>query len=159
MRRALKFLHTMGAIGMMGAMACLLVLLAFTPPPTPVSEYAVMRAAMGAIATWIFLPSLGLTLVAGLLSMGLNPGYHNAGWALAKLATGVLIFEGSFGGVVGPMQDEAELSAKVLAGGADAATLAQSLGSEQKVLWVVLAIATVNVVLGVWRPRFSRLRD
>ena len=62
MRRALKFLHTMGAIGMMGAMACLLVLLAFTPPPTPVSEYAVMRAAMGAIATWIFLPSLGLTL-------------------------------------------------------------------------------------------------
>ena len=57
------------------------------------------------------------------------------------------------------MQDEAELSAKVLAGGADAATLAQSLGSEHKVLWVVLAIATVNVVLGVWRPRFSRLRD
>ena len=159
MRRALKFLHTLGAIGMMGAMACLLVLLAFTPPPTPVSEYAVMRAAMGAIATWIFLPSLGLTLVAGLLSMGFNPGYHSAGWALAKLATGILVFEGSFAGVVGPMQDEAELSAKVLAGGTDAATLAQSLGSEQNTLWVVLAIAVVNVVLGIWRPRFTRLKD
>ena len=100
-----------------------------------------MRAAMGAIASWILLPSLGLTLVAGLLSMGFNPGYQNAGWALAKLATGILIFEGGFVGVVGPMQDEAERSAGALAGQADAATLAQSLGPEQNTLWVLLAVA------------------
>ena len=159
MRRALKFLHTMGAIGLMGAMACLLVLLAFTPAPTPLSAYAAMRGAMGAIATWIFLPSLGLTLVAGLLAMGFNRTYQNAGWALAKLATGILVFEGGFAGVVGPMQDEAELSAKALAGGADTALLAQSPGSEANTLWVLLAVATLNVVLGIWRPRFTRLRN
>lgn len=159
MRRLLKFLHTMGAIGLVGAMACLLVLLAFTPAPTSISEYAAMRGAMGAIATWIFLPSLGLTLVAGLLAMGFNPTYQNAGWALVKLATGILIFEGGFTGVVGPMQDEAERSAGALAGQADAATLAQSLGPERNTLWVLLAVAIVNIVLGIWRPRFTRLRD
>jgi membrane protein YqaA with SNARE-associated domain len=57
------------------------------------------------------------------------------------------------------MQEEAELSASVLAGKADAATLAMSLGSERNSLWVLLAVATANVVLGVWRPRLTRLPD
>jgi hypothetical protein len=63
MRRLMKFMHTIGAIGLMGAMGCLLVLLSFTPTPASLSEYARMRAAMGGIATWIFFPSLGLTLI------------------------------------------------------------------------------------------------
>ncbi len=50
MRRLLKFLHTMGAIGLMGAMACLLVLMSVSPPPTDMAGYATMRAAMAAIA-------------------------------------------------------------------------------------------------------------
>ena len=159
MRRALKFLHTLGAISLVGAMACLLVLLAFTPDAASLAEYARMRAAMGAIASWIFLPSLALILVSGLLAMAFNPGYQNAGWALAKLATGVLVFEAGFSGVVGPMQDEAERSAGALAGQGDVTTLAQTLGPERNTLWVLLAIAIVNVVLGIWRPRFTRLRD
>jgi hypothetical protein len=159
MRRLVKFLHTMGAIGLMGAMACLLVLLSFAPAPAQLAEYALMRGAMGGIATWIFLPSLALTLVAGLLAMAANRGYQNAGWALAKLATGILIFEGGFAGVQGPMQEEAERAAAALAGQADAATLAQSLGAEWNTLWLVLAVAMVNVVLGIWRPRFTRLPD
>jgi membrane-bound ClpP family serine protease len=68
----MKFMHTMGAIGLMGAMACLLVLSNFLPPPTPLRECALMRAAMGGIAAWIFLPSLALTLIAGLLAMAVN---------------------------------------------------------------------------------------
>ena len=57
------------------------------------------------------------------------------------------------------MQDEAALSAQALAGQIDPATLAGSLGSERATLWVLLAVATVNVVLGVWRPRLTRLPD
>ena len=159
MRRLLKFLHTMGAIGLMGAMASLLVLLSVTPPPSSLAAYALMRGAMGAIATWVFFPSLGLTLVAGLLAIALNRGFHNAGWAWAKLATGVLIFESGFVGVLGPMQQEAEQSALALAGRIDPATLAGSLGAERGTLWVLLAVATANVVLGVWRPRLTRLPD
>ena len=160
MRRAMKFLHTMGAIGLMGAMACLLVLLNLTPAPTSLPEYALMRGAMGDIAKWIFLPSLGLTLVAGLLAIAVNRAFHNAGWAWLKLVTGVVMFEWGFVAVQGPMQQEAELAAQALAGQADAAAaLGVSLGAEWVSLWVLLAVATANVVLGVWRPRLTSLPD
>ena len=158
MRRLLKFLHTMGAIGLIGSMACLLVMLRFAPAPESLAGYALMRGAMGGMATWIFFPSLGVTLVAGLLAIGFNRGYHNAGWAWIKLATGVLIFEGGFVSVLGPMQEEAERSASALAGQVDPATLAGP-GNEGAVLWLLLAVATANVVLGIWRPRLTRLPD
>lgn len=159
LRRTLKFLHTIGAIGLMGAMACLLVLLALAPPPARLAEYALMRGAMGTIATWVFLPSFVATLIAGLLAIAVNRAFHNAGWAWVKLVSGLAVFEGSFVGVIGPMQEEAEQSARVLAGQADAATLAQSLGAEQGTLWLLMAVATANVVLGVWRPKLTRIPD
>src|ERR1700749_1290660 len=138
MRRLLKFLHTIGAIGLMGAMACLLLLLGFVPRPTSLPEYAMMSAAMGGIVTWIFLPSLALTLIAGLLAIAANRAYHSAGWAWAKLATGILIFEWGFTAILGPLQEEAELSARVLAGAADAAELATSMAAERSSPWVLL---------------------
>jgi hypothetical protein len=155
----MKFMHTMGAIGLMGAMACLLVLSNFLPPPTSLPEYALMRAAMGGIAAWIFLPSLALTLIAGLLAMAVNRAYHSAGWALTKLLSGVLVFEWGFAAVQGPMQQEAELSARALANEIDPVTLAASVDAEWKSLLVMLAVATVNVILGIWRPRLTRLPD
>ena len=159
MRRLLKFMHTIGAIGLMGSMACLLVLLALSPAPTSLAEYALIRGAMGAIATWVFQPSLLLTLVAGLLAIAVNRTYHNAGWAWVKLATGILIFEWSLVGVLGPMQAEAERSADAVAGQVTPVILAESPSAERNTLWMMLAIATVNVVFGVWRPRLSRLPD
>jgi uncharacterized membrane protein len=152
----MKFLHTIGSIGLMGAMASLLVLLHFLPHPTALEEYVRLRGAMNGIAQWIFLPSLLITLVAGLLAMAFNQAYQNAGWALVKLATGILFFEYGFLAVQGPMQHEAELSAKALAGKADAALLGAKLNAERNSLWVLLALAAVNVALGVWRPRFRR---
>jgi hypothetical protein len=145
----------MGAIGLMGAMASLLVLLYVAPPPSQLAGYALIRRAMGEIATWIFFPSLGLVVVAGLLAIAYTRAFQNAGWVWAKAATGILIFEGGFIGVLGPMQQEAEQSAKALAGEVDPATLGTSLGSELGTLWVVLVVAAVKVVLGVWRPRLS----
>jgi len=94
----------------MGAMACLIVLLGRAPPPASLAEYALFRGAMGAIATWIFFPSLGLMLIAGLLALVYSKIYQNAGWAWAKAASGLLVFEGGFVGVLGPMQEEAKLS-------------------------------------------------
>jgi hypothetical protein len=114
---------------------------------------------MGNIATWIFLPSLALTLVAGLLAIGVNPAFHSAGWAWAKLASGILVFEWGFAAIQGPMQQEAELSARALSGEVDAVTLGASLGAEQNSLWVLLAVATANVIFGIWRPRLTRLPD
>ena len=157
MRRVLKFLHTMGAVGLMGAMASLLVLLSLTPPPNALAGYALMRGAMSAVATWIFLPSLALALLSGLLAMALNRAFLNAGWAWLKLATGVLMFEGGLVYVQGPMRQEAERSARALAGQVDPATLAASLDAERNTLWVLLAVSIANVVLGIWRPRLVRI--
>ncbi len=159
MRRALKFLHTMGATGLIGAMACFLVMLALLPPPSALAEYAAMRGAMGAIATWVFLPSVAVTLIAGLLSIAVTRGFHNAGWAWVKLASGILIFEGGLIGIQGPLQEEAERAAAALAGRLDPATLGGAPGSEWNVLWVLLAVATANVVLGIWRPKLTRIPD
>jgi hypothetical protein len=159
MRRLMKFLHTIGAIGLMGAMACLVVLLGFMPKPASLQEYALMSAAIGGIATWVFFPSLALTLIAGLLAIALNRAFHSAGWAWAKLATGIIIFEWGFTAVLGPLQEEAELSARVVAGEADPGTLVLSLSAERTSLWVLLAVAAANVVLGIWRPRLTSLPD
>jgi uncharacterized membrane protein len=156
MRQLLKFLHTLGAIGMMGSMASLGIMLLYAPPPAELAQYATLRAAMGAVATWVFMPSLGVTLIAGLLAIAASPAFHNAGWAWIKAASGILLFESGFVGVLGPMQREAEDSAKALAGQLDAALLGTALGSERMTIWILLAVATANVVLGVWRPSFRR---
>jgi hypothetical protein len=159
MRRLMKFLHTIGAIGLMGAMACLIVLIGFVPKPTSLTEYALMTAAMSGVVTWVFFPSLALALIAGLLAIAVNRAYHSAGWAWAKLATGILIFEWGFTAILGPIQEEAELSAHILSSGGDAAGLALSLASERASLWILLAVAAANVVLGIWRPRLTGLPD
>ena len=129
MRRLLKFLHTMGSAGLLGAMASLVAMLAVAPAPAALPGYAAMRGAMGAVATWMFLPALALTLMTGLLAMALNRAYVGAGWAWLKLATGVLMFEGGLVYVQGPMRREAEQSAQALAGRVDPATLAASRAS------------------------------
>jgi hypothetical protein len=158
-RPLMKFAHTIGAIGLMGSMACLIVLLEFAPDPASLSEYALLSAAMAGVVTWIFLPCLALTLIAGLLAIAVNRAYHNAGWAWLKLATGILVFEWGFTAIVGPLQEEARLSARAVTGGVDPTTLAASLGPERNSLWMLLAVAAANVVLGVWRPRLTSLRD
>ena len=99
----------------MGSIASLLVLMSFSPPSTSLAGYALMRGAMAEIATWVFFPSFALTLVAGMLAIAVNPAFHNAGWAWVKLATGILVFAGSFQ-VLGSIQDEAKRSASALAG-------------------------------------------
>ena len=156
MRRLLKFLHTMGAIGLMGGFASLIALIRVSPPPDSLAGYASIHAGMAEIATWVVFPSVAVTLIAGLLAIAANRVFHNAGWAWIKLATGVLMFEGTLAYGIGPIQVEAELSAKALAGQAAASSVGGIDGSLESGLWALLLVATANVVLGVWRPRIIR---
>jgi len=156
-RRLLKFLHTMGAIGLMGALASLLVLMSFAPPPSSLAGYAMVRGAMAAIAAWILVPSFALTLIAGLLAIAANRGFHNVGWAWLKAAMGILIFAGGLHALA-PIQEEVERSAGALAGQLDPWAIVGFPAGEQGTLWVLLAVSTANVVLGIWRPRLVRLR-
>jgi hypothetical protein len=144
----------MGAIGLMGAVACLLVVL-FAPDPDSLAAQATMAAEMAHIASWVFMPSLALTLISGLAAIAVNPGFQDAGWVWAKAVTGISLFEAGFLYVVGPMQAAAKTSASLLGGKLDPALVARSLGAERNTLWILLAVAMANVALGVWRPRLD----
>jgi uncharacterized membrane protein len=156
LRRLLKFLHTIGAAGLFGSIASLLVLMTLSPPSTSLAGYAQMRGAIAAIATWVFFPSFALTLVAGMLAIAVNRAFHDAGWAWVKFATGILVFAGSFH-VLGSIQDEVKQSGAAVAGQLDPTATANSFG-EQGALWILLAVSTANVVLGIWRPRLTQIR-
>jgi hypothetical protein len=140
----------------MGSIASLLVLMSFSPPSTSPAGYALMRGAIAAIAKWVFFPSFALTLIAGMMAIAVNRAFHDAGWAWVKLATGILVFAGCFQ-VLGSMQDEVTRSMVALAGKLDPEAVTTPFG-EQSALWVLLAVSTANVVLGVWRPRLTRIR-
>jgi hypothetical protein len=112
---------------------------------------------MAQIATWVFLPSLVLTLIPGLLAIAVTPGFQDAGWVWLKAATGILVFEGGLLYVAGPIQDAAKKGADMLAGRLDPAILARTFAAERGTLWVLLAVALANVALAIWRPRFPQL--
>jgi hypothetical protein len=154
LRRLLKFLHTIGAVGLMGGMASLLVLMMATPPRTSWGEYAAVRGAMADIAAVILLPSIAVTLAAGLLAIAANRAFHNAGWAWVKAATGILIFAGGLHALA-PIQEEAKRSAQAVASQGDRDATAESPAGEQGTLWVLLAVSAANIALGVWRPRLA----
>lgn len=155
MRYWLKFGHSMAAMALLGSLAALLVVYQQLPVPADNLEvYAQLRVAMERITTLVTLPSLVASIVLGLLSMAFVSGFHNAPWAWAKLLTGVLMLEGSLLGILGPIQREATRALAAMSDLAWVEQLGSTVIAEQRSIWAVGAIATVNVILGVWRPRF-----
>jgi len=159
MRKSLKFLHTMGAIGFAGALFVQLIMLANMPAVESLEAYAAARIQMGLVAKWVLFPSLAAVLVSGLLSMAWTDAFHGAGWVWMKLALGVSVFEGTLIAIQGPARRGAERAAQALAGEIDPELLATTLSAEYKSTLVILGVAVANVVLGVWRPKFTRRRE
>ncbi len=155
LRKSLKFLHTMAAIGFCGSLAALLVLHLSLPEPSELERFATLRMAMGAISGWILLPSTGLVAISGLLSMGETPAYHSAGWVWAKLASGILVLEGTLVSVHAPTRNGASRAQAALLGDVPVTELGATLGGEWGAIWVIFGVGVANVVLGIWRPRFS----
>ncbi len=154
MRRTLKLLHTLSAMGMGGALAASIALLARAPAMDEVAAYLELRANLATIARYVLMPSAALCLVSGLLSIAVHQPFHNAGWAWFKALTGVLVFEGTLGGIDSP----ARRALEILGGPApvDQATLASLLRHEWGALWIILFLSVLNVVFGIWRPKFRR---
>lgn len=156
MRKALKLCHSLAAIGFCGALASLLVLHASLPDPVELERFAAVRIAMGAIATWLLLPSMALVVLTGMFSMAYTQSYASAGWVWAKLGSGILVLEGTLVSVQGPMERAARQAHAALAGEIDATVLTVPLQSEWGSIWVILGVGVVNVILGVWRPPLLR---
>ncbi len=156
MKKAMKFLHTLGAIGLTGAIAVHLILLDSAPAPSSLAEYTAVRTSIAAVATWMLLPSLALVLLSGLMAIAAHPEFGSAGWVGAKVLLGLAIFEGTLVSIQGPAVRNAEAAAAALAGDMEAAALPGLIHSEWGALWVVLVVCIANILLAVWRPRMSR---
>jgi hypothetical protein len=155
LKRMLKALHEIGAVGVMGSYAAWIILLTRVPTDS-LAAYAAVRRAIAAIAQWLLIPSLGLVLVSGMLAIAATAAYKDAGWAWLKALLGISVFEGTLMTVGAGARRAAELSALAASGHADAAELAHVLRAESGTLWLLLALSVANIVLAVWRPRLLR---
>ena len=150
-RRVLKILHEIGAVGVMGGFAACIVLANATPTPSLIA-YATMRQGIAAIAQWLLLPSLGIVLIA----IAANEIYKNAAWAWIKALLGISVFEGTLLTINAGARRAAELATLAVSGQGDPAHLAEVLHAERGGLWLLLSLSAANIVLAVWRPRIYR---
>lgn len=158
-RRLLKLLHEVAAVGVMGAIAAMLVLI-WTAPDSQESlvQYATARHGIAMISKWVLIPSLALVLVSGLLAIMMSDAFVNAGWVWLKAGLGIVMFEGTLLTIGASVRKAAEISALAAAGQPDPARLAEVLRTEWGGLWMMFALSFLNIVLAVWRPRFHRSR-
>jgi hypothetical protein len=147
LRRTLKALHEIAAIGIGGGLAACLVIGATVNTASPADMIAA-RQAIASVARYLLVPSLAVVLVTGLLAMAVTRGYRDAGWAWVKALLGLSLFEATLV-TVGASGRLAELTAA----GTDPGLLASLLHSERNTLWLLLGLSVANVVLAVWRPR------
>ncbi|MGA0336513.1 MAG: hypothetical protein ACO3LD_09700 [Luminiphilus sp.] len=155
MRKLLKFGHSMTAITFLGSVVVLWVFHHYLPQPAEALEiYVAERQVMERVATLVMMPSLLVTLLFGLASFAVVPGYHGAPWAWGKLITTVLMLEGSLLGIQSPIKREAELATAALTDISLVGELALKLDAERGSLVIIGLVATANVALGIWRPKF-----
>ena len=154
LKKALKLMHELGAAGVMGSLGTCIVIAA-TAPRQPLVAVAATWQTVAAITRLLFVPSLALVLISGLLAIAANEAYKNAAWAWLKALFGISMFEGSLLTVVAGARRAAALTASAAAGGGDPDRLAAVLRMQWGGLWLLLALSVVNVVLAVWRPRLG----
>jgi hypothetical protein len=155
LRKLLKALHEIGAIGTMGSFGACIVLLATAPTTSLVAHAAVLQG-IASITKWLLVPSLAVVLISGLLAIAATDSYKNAAWAWVKALLGIGTFEGTLLTVGASAKHAAELSALAAAGQGDAVQLAQMLRTEWGGLWIMTTLSLANIVLAVWRPRLYR---
>jgi hypothetical protein len=129
LKRCLKALHEISAVGVLGCFASCLVLIATTDSiagglrsgsPGDCRDHALAA----------LIPSL--VLVSGLLGIAANPAFHSAGWAWLKALLGISMFEGTLLTVGASARHAAVLSALAASGSGsgDPAPLAEVLRTE-----------------------------
>ena len=157
MRQAIKFLHTLSSCGLIGALVAYMLVL-WKAPQESVAQYADLREIISLIARYILVPSLGISLVSGLLSMMVHKPYQERRWAWAKAFLGFAMFESTLAITQAKAIDAAELAAQIAKNeNVEAAQklLGEALHSEWNVLWAILAISAAQTALGIWRPKLE----
>jgi hypothetical protein len=149
LRFGAKALHEVASIGFGGGLAaCLVINLAANRASA--TEFAAARQVFAAIAQYLLVPSMGIVVVSGLISLAATRAYQESVWAWVKALLGLSVFEATLM-LVGASHQQAELAAVAT----DPALLDALLRSERNTLGLLIALSVVNVVLAVWRPRLT----
>jgi len=156
MRKLMKMLHTIGAIGLAGGLGTFMMVLAAGPEMSDIGAYAGLRASLERVSTWLIVPSMGLVTTSGLLAMAVHYPFMDAPWVWIKAVSGILIFEATLASVDAPAEQAAGASALAAAGEIDLAQLAGMVDDKWIAWWVLLGLSLANAVFAIWRPRFGR---
>ena len=157
MRQAVKFLHTVSSCGLIGALLGHMLLL-WRAPQATAEDYAMLREMISLIARFILVPSLGISLVTGLLAMLVHRQYQQKRWAWAKALLGLSMFEATLAVTQSKAVAAAELSARIAKGDnvlEAQRLLSEAIHSEWNVLYAILALSLAQTALGIWRPRLK----
>ena len=158
LRQFVKILHTLSAIGYSGGLAAYLVVLISAPEIGSLEEHIVLRTTLAGVANWIIVPSMVVVLISGLLSMVVHYPFTEKLWVWIKAVSGLLIFEASLHSIGSPGRATGRAVEKAAAGEIDAAGFAALMHDEWGALWLLLGLAVMNVVIGIWRPNIRILR-
>lgn len=161
LRKLLKFLHEVGSVGVMGAVAAHLILIALCKRHTDLAQVIALRRGIDALVEWLLFPSVLLVVFSGLIPTILFKHLRNALWVWAKVGLGIPLIEVCLGPVRSSAHEVTALLTATIAGkpttpaaAAEAAeSLAEALYREKAGLWMVVVISVVNIALAVWRPR------
>lgn len=151
-RQGSKVMHEIASIAYGGALAACVVINVVVDRASP-EGFAAAREVYAATAQWVLMPSMMVVLVSGLLPLVSTRGYIDAGWAWLKAALGISVFQATLV-VVGSGTRQAEVLEAARSG--DRALLDGLLRSELNTLWLLIVLSAVNVLLAVWRPRFTK---
>ena len=161
MRHSVKFLHTVSSCGLLGGLIAYGLVL-WKAPQANVAQYADMREVISLIARYILVPSLGISLVTGLVAMIVHRQYQQKRWAWAKAVLGLSMFESTLAVTQTKAHDAAAFAAQIVQGNdpTRAATLlAEAIASEWTVLLTILALCLAQTALGIWRPQLQFKRS
>lgn len=150
LKKLVKILHTLGAVGVTGALVVYLVLHTSLPSPDALTAYATLRTAIDDVVTWVLLPSLLAVLVSGLLSITTHRPFTMQGWVWFKALMGIVMFEGTLLAVVSPAGFLAEAAVAAVETGVAGPP---ADGREVVSVSAILALSVANIVVGIWRPR------
>jgi hypothetical protein len=154
MRQLMKFLHTVSSAGIVGGIVAYALILLYAPQ-SDVQEYADMRQTISAVCQYMIMPSLGISLITGLLAMAVHRPFQELRWVWVKALLGISMFEATLAIIQAKGADAARISAKIAAGEPMQSQLAATIASEWTTLFAILAISIANYVLGVWRPSLA----
>jgi hypothetical protein len=151
LRLGAKTVHDIASIGFGGALAACMVINLTTDVAAP-GDFLAARHVFAAIAKYVLMPALAVSMVSGLIALAATRGYQEAGWAWLKALLGLSVFMATLH-LAGFAGEHGEIAAAASA--ADLTTLQRLLRAERITLWVLMGLSVVNVVLAVWRPRLT----